>query len=206
MAMTSSERGDTAAPFRQPIAIFSFLNLFVIAVLPLLHVLFASYLGSLSPVLFVALGLGFLFHTTVFVWVQARSGSITGKTVLYLTIASVAVNSALTFVAATTSNQDSQYFALMIVPILEAAFRLSFLWTMLAVTIGDCLNFYWVWVTYKVHPSPQLNEYIEAGTVSLIYTLVGVIVWLLVNRLKQKEAHLSRNVQELERTRRLLSE
>jgi signal transduction histidine kinase len=206
MAMTLSEPGDTATPFRQPVAIFSFLNLFVIAVLPLLHVLFASYLGSLSPVLFVALGFGFLFHTTVFTWAQARSATITSKAALYVTIASIAVNSALTFVAATTSNQDSQYFALMIVPILEAAFRLSFLWTMLVVSLGDCLNFYWVWVTYRVHPSPQFDEYIEAGTVSLIYILVGVIVWLLVNRLKQKEAHLSRNVQELERTRRLLSE
>lgn len=206
MGMELTEPGDAATSFRQPVAVFSFLNLFVIAVLPLLHVLFASYLGSLSSVLFVALGFGFLFHATVFVWAQARSATITSKAALYLTIASIAVNSALTFVAATTSNQDSQYFALMIIPILQAAFRLSFLWTMLVVAVGDCLNFYWVWITYRVHPSPQLDEYIEAGTVSLIYILVGAIVWLLVNRLREKEDHLSRKVQELERTRRLLSD
>ncbi len=201
-----AEPSGSATAFRQQMGIFSFLNLFVIAVLPLSHVLLAPYLGNLSPVLFLALGVGFLFHVSAFIWTQTWPDRITSDVVLHLTISSIAVNSAITFVAATTSKQDSQYFALMIIPILEAAFRFSLPATVAVVSLASSLNFYWVWINYRVNPSPQFNEYMEAGTVCLIYILVGVIVWLLVNRLRQKELHLAQNLEELERTRKLLSE
>jgi hypothetical protein len=176
--MSVTETADAAASFRQQASLFSFLNLLVIGALPLLHVLLSSYLGALSPVLFAALGAGFLFHMTVFIWLQTSPERITDHAIEYLTISSIAVNSVITFVAATTSNQDSQYFALMIIPILEAAFRFSLPATVAVVGLADGLNFYWVWTNYRVNPSSRLDEYIEGATVSLIYALVGVIVWL----------------------------
>lgn len=182
------------------------LNLFVIAGLLFMHVLLTPYWGRLSPLLFVALGLGFLFHSAVFIWIQARPSTISSANVLYVTLSSIAVNSVLTLTAAATNHEDSQYFALMIIPILEAAFRFSLLATILVVAIADALSFYWVWEYYRIHASQQFNEYIEAGTVCLIYTLVGIIVWLLVNRLKQKELNLARNVEELQKTRKQLLE
>ena len=207
MTFTVDEPFDTAiTSFRQQASIFSIVNLFVIAGLLLLQVLLPPYWGRLSLVLFVALGFGFLFHTAVFIWIQARPNTITAKMILYLTVASIAVNSKLTLIAAATNHEDSQYFALMIIPILEAAFRFSFLATMVVVAIADALSFFWVWEYYRVHPSQQFNEYIEAGTVSVIYTLVGIIVWLLVNRLKQKEVHMARNLEELRQTRKQLLE
>jgi two-component system, NtrC family, sensor histidine kinase HydH len=202
--MSLTETGDAAASFRQQASTFSFLNLVVFGALPLLHVLLSSYLGTLPPVLFAALSLGFLFHMTVFIWLQARPERISEAVIRYLTISSIAVNSSVTFVAATTSKQDSQYFALMIIPILEAAFRFSLPATVFVVAVADSLNFYWVGVNYRVNPPAQFNEYVEAATVALIYTLVGVIAWILVDRLRQKEARLSDNIEELERTRELL--
>jgi len=207
MTFTVDEPFETAiTSFRQQTSIFSIVNLFVIAGLLLLQVLLTPYWGRLSLVLFVALGFGFLFHTAVFIWIQARPNTITAKMILYLTVASIAVNSKLTLIAAATNHEDSQYFALMIIPILEAAFRFSLLATMVVVAIADALSFFWVWEYYRVHPSQQFNEYIEAGTVTVIYTLVGIIVWLLVNRLKQKEIHMARNLEELRQTRKQLSE
>ncbi len=207
MTFTVDEPLNTAiTSFRQQAGIFSILNLFVIAGLLFLHVLLTPYWGRLSPVLFVALAFGFLFHTAVFIWIQARPNTITARMIVYLTVASIAVNSKLTLIAAATNHEDSQYFALMIIPILEAAFRFSFLSTMVVVAIADTLSFYWVWEYYRLHPSQQFNEYIEAGTVAVIYTLVGIIVWLLVNRLKQKEVHMARNLEELRQTRKQLLE
>jgi len=178
----------------------------VISVLLFLHVLLTPYWGRLSPLLLVALGIGFFFHAIVFMWIQARPAQITRPLVVTLTFASIAVNSVLTLLAAATNHEDSQYFALMIIPILEAAFRLSLIATLIVVAVADALNFYWVWEYYRVHPSQQFNEYIEAGTVSLIFTVVGVIVWLLVRRLKQKELSLARNAEELARARKHLLE
>jgi two-component system sensor histidine kinase HydH len=207
--MTASliEPPDTAiTSFRQQASIFSLLNLFVIGVLLFVHLLLTPYWGRLSPVLLVALGLGFLFHAAVFMWIQARPARITRGLVVSLTVSSITVNSVLTFVAAATNHEDSQYFALMIIPILEAAFRFSLSTTIVVVAVADALNFYWVWQYYRIHPSQQFNEYIEAGTVSMIYTLVGLIVWLLVKRLKQKELYLARNAEELAKTRKHLLE
>jgi signal transduction histidine kinase len=53
----------------------------------------------------------------------------------------------------------------------------------------------------------KFGEYIEAGALSVIFTVMGVLVWLLVNNLREREARFVRNLEELERTRQqLLSE
>jgi signal transduction histidine kinase len=194
------------ASFRQQTSIFSVLNLFVIAGLLFLHVLLTPYWGRLSPALVVALGLGFLFHAIVFMWIQAHPARITRAVVISLTVSSIAVNATLTFLAAATTHENSQYFALMIIPVLEASFRFPLFKTLVVIAIADALNFYWVWEYYQAHPSNQFAEYIEAGTVSMIYTIVGVVVWFLVKRLEQNECHLARNADELAKARKHLLE
>lgn len=197
---------STITSFRQQASIFSILNLFVISMLLLAHVFLAPYWGPLTPLLFVALGAGFLFHASVLTWIQTRPSTISRGTVLFVTIASVTVNSILTFVAAATNHQDSQYFALMIVPILEAAFRFSLAGTLVVVAIADLLNILWVWEYYRLYPSSQFDEYLEVGTVCLIYTLVGIVVWVLVKNLQQNETRLAQNMAELDLARQRLTE
>jgi two-component system sensor histidine kinase HydH len=192
--------------FRQQVSIFSILNLFVIATLLLAHVLLAPYWGRLSPALFVALSIGFLFHASIITWIQSRPRAITPEMILFVTIASISINIGMTLVAAATNHEASQYFALMIVPILEAAFRFSFVGTLVVVAIADLLNLYWVWGYYRIHSSTEFSEYLEAGTVSLIYTVVGIVVWMLVKHLQQNEAHLAGNFEELQKTRQRLLE
>lgn len=197
---------STLTSFRQQTSIFSILNLFVIATLLLANVLLAPYWGQLSPALFVVLGIGFLFHASVLTWVQSRSTTVSAKMVLFVTIASITVNCVLTLVAAATNHEHSQYFALMIVPVLEAAFRFSFAGTILVVAIADFLNIFWIWEYYRFHPSKEFTEYLEAGTVCLIYTVVGIIVWMLVKHLQENESRLARNIEELNRARQRLLE
>jgi two-component system, NtrC family, sensor histidine kinase HydH len=92
------------------------------------------------------------------------------------------------------------------VPILVAAFRLALPATLAVVALVDFINFFWVWHYAREHPYAPA-EYFEAGTVSLIYTVVGVLVWLLVRHLQQKEVRLSQSVADLEQTmERLLQE
>lgn len=206
MSADQARLEPTITSFRQQASIFSILNLFVIAALLLAHVLLAPYWGRLSPALFVALGLGFLFHASVLTWIQAQSAPVPANIVLSVTVASIGVNSILTFAAASTNHEHSQYFALMIVPVLEAAFRFSFTGTILVVVIADFLNIFWVWEYYRLHPSRDFNEYLEAGTVSLIYTVVGIVVWALVKHLQENEVRLASNIEELDRTRQRLLE
>lgn len=106
-----------------------------------------------------------------------------------------------------TDHEDSPYYILLIVPILQAAFRLSLPAVIGIVAISDTLNFYWVALYFRRHPPVDVAEYFEAALTSLIFAVVGVLVWILVNHLREKEAYLATNLAELERTRgRLLQE
>ena len=88
----------------------------------------------------------------------------------------------------------------MLLPILEAAFRLGLSATIAVVVLADFISFLGAY-------GMKFGEYIEAGAMSVIYTVMAVLVWLLVNNLREREAKFVRNLEELERTReRLLSE
>ena len=98
-----------------------------------------------------------------------------------------------------TNRENAQYFVIMVVPILVAAFRLNLIPTVVVVAVVDCINFLWIWhYARHLHGTP-VDEYMEVGTVSLIDTVVGVLVWLLVNNLRQKEVRLSESLAGLQR-------
>src|SRR5205807_667232 len=122
-----------------------------------------------------------------------------------LTWSSILLNMLLALFLAELSNRgDTQYFIILVVPVLEAAFRLPLVPMLAVVAVSDCLNFFWVWY-YGLHHLPApVGEYFEAGTVSLIYTLVGVLVWLLVNHLQAKETRLRQSLRDLERAKERL--
>ena len=94
----------------------------------------------------------------------------------------------------------------MIPAILQAAFRLSGVATAIAVAVSDGLIFFWVWHYFHVHPPVDPNSYIEAGTVALIFAIMGFLVWTLVNHLRKKEQELTQSLDQLERTEAKLLE
>ncbi len=134
--------------------------------------------------------------------------SLTPDGIVALTWATIALNMAIAFALASLSyRQDIQYFVLMVAPILQAAFRLSLSATLLAVTASASLIFFWVWNYFRIHPPADFNEYIEAGTISLIYAVAGLLVWALVNHLRSKQTDLAKSLIELEQAKeRLLVE
>jgi signal transduction histidine kinase len=98
-----------------------------------------------------------------------------------------------------TNRQDAQYFVIMVVPVLVAAFRLNLAPTIGVVAVVDCINFLWVWHYARPLREVPVGEYMEAGTMSLIDTVVGVLVWLMVKNLRQKEARLSQSLADLQK-------
>ena len=99
-----------------------------------------------------------------------------------------------------TIRGDTAYYALMLLPILEASFRLGLGATIAVVVLADFICFMGAY-------GLKFGEYIEAGAMTVIYSVMGVLVWLLVNNLRTRESKFAHNLQELERTRQqLLSE
>ena len=116
-----------------------------------------------------------------------------------LTSASICFNILLAILmGGVTNREDTEYFVILVVPVLVAAFRLTLPSALAVVAVVDCINFYWVWHSAQRQLRTPVSEYFEAGTVSLIYAVVGVLGWLLVNQLHQKEARLSASLVALE--------
>ena len=191
--------------FKQQQTVFIVLNLFVLAALLLIHTLFSSHWGNPSVRLVAVLAVAFLAQLGELFWLLGRLRPLSGRAIAWLTWLSIVSNIFLAMLLAyITKREDTQYFILMVVPVLVAAFRLTLLATLGVVGLVDLINLVWVW-TYGRHRVPApVGEYFEAGTVSLIYTVVGILVWLLVNQLHQNQTRLSQTLADLEHTRERL--
>ena len=191
--------------FRRQETTFVLLNLLVLAMLLLTHTAFSSYWGNLPWPLIVVLCAGFLLNAGELICVQTSCSRFSNLTVTALTWTSISVNMLLAFVLAVLSNrQDLQYFALLVVPVLESAFRLSWIATIGVVGVAGMLDFVWVWWYFRLHPPVVLGEYFEAGTISVIYIVMGYLVWLLVDNLRREHESLVRSLEELEEAKRNL--
>jgi two-component system, NtrC family, sensor histidine kinase HydH len=204
----SSAMGLELATFRRQESIFITIDLLLLAFLLLLHTTFASFWGTPTRALVVVLGLAFLARGFEMIWLHRLSKPLSPVAQRALTWAWITIDLFLAvFLSALTDHEDSPYFALVVVPILESAFRFSLPPVIGVLLLANSLNFYWVRHYFQRHPPVDISEYFEAGIISLIFAIVGLLVWLLVNHLRRKEIHLAHNLLELERTRvKLLQE
>jgi signal transduction histidine kinase len=189
-------------------SIFAVLNLIVLASLLLIHTLFANHFGAPSATLIILLAAAFLVRLAELAWAQGSSRAPSSNVIAGITLMSIASNLALAFVLATLADRpDHQYFVLLAMPIIEAAFRFPLPATIATIVAADLLNCIWLLNYDRRHGPVNVSEYFEAGTVDMIYAIVGLLVWFLVTDLRNKETSLARNLAELETTReRLLQE
>jgi signal transduction histidine kinase len=191
--------------FRQREMVFATLNLFVLAGLLLLHSLFSSLLGPPSPTLLVTLGAAFLFKMLELFWlwasVRTPSKMLADIAVWISIFLNITLALLLTFF---TNRGDSPYFVLLALPVLQAAYRFSLPACIGVIAVADSITFFWVWHFATFHPPVQASEYLEAGVISFVYALMGLLVWLLVDQLRRDQRRLADNFVELERTRERL--
>jgi two-component system sensor histidine kinase HydH len=194
--------------FRDQQIVFATLNLFVLGALLLLHGLFAVLLGEPTPALLITLGAAFLLRMVELLWLWAGVRSLSEPLADALVWSSLSLNIGLAILLTfLTDRGDSPYFVLLALPVLQAAYRFRLPTLVGVIIVSDSMTFFWVWRFAKLHPATYSVEYLEAGVISLVYTLMGLLVWLLVNQLRKDQRRLAHSLDELERTRdRLLVE
>jgi signal transduction histidine kinase len=194
--------------FRQQEMVFAVLNLFVLGALLLLHLVFSSLLGSPSPSLLLTLGAAFLVRMLELLWLWARAPLLTKFSADFIAWASIAFNLGLALLLTLLTNrEDSPYFVLLALPVLQSAYRLGLSACIGVLVVSDAMTFFWVWHFARFHPPVHVSEYFEAGVISLVYALMGLLVRLLVNQLRRDQKRLSDNFHELQNAReRLLVE
>lgn len=203
----SSWTSDVAS-FRRQESIFIALNLSILVVLFSLHLYFANFWGTPPLLLIAGVMLGIALKLAEWIWLRRLSRPLKPAALATLTWASIVFNVGLaTMLAILTDKEDTPYFALMVVAVLEAAFRFDLFAILGVVGVVDFSLFWQVWWFFKGHPPLDVGEYFEAGITSLLFATVGVLVWLLLRDLRRKELRLASNVLELEQAReRLLRE
>ncbi|MBI3475317.1 MAG: HAMP domain-containing histidine kinase [Acidobacteria bacterium] len=191
--------------FQRQETIFVVINLILLLVLVFLHHLFASFWGPPSRSLLIAIGFVFSLGVLELFWLQRLSKPLPTSFLSVLTWSSIVVNLALAILlSGLTNHEDSPYFVLMVVPILEAAFRFELATALVVSTIADLSLFFWVWLYFERNPPLEVGEYFEAGTTSVMFIMVAVVVSLLVRGLRERETSLATNLLELQRTRERL--
>jgi len=103
-------------------SVFCVITVLVVAVLLLLHVLFSFVFGRPSLAVFFFLGLALILSVVELVWLRNRSNTVTEQAVKLESCLSIAATFALTAVLTYITNRDeSPYFVLLAIPILQSA-------------------------------------------------------------------------------------
>lgn len=191
--------------FKRQQTVFIVLNLLLLLILVLMQWSLASFWNEPSLELVGVAAAVFLIRIPELLWLRRRSRPIPPVIPIALTWVSILLNIGLTILLSQlTDHEDSPYVALLLLPILEAAFRFRFSTLLGVIAASDVACFFWQWRFFVKHPPVDVGEYAEAGTTSLMLAVAGVLVWLLVRDLRRKETRLADNLHELEQTREKL--
>lgn len=203
----STKRVESLAFRKQQVA-FCILTAFVLAILLLLHTLFAPILGEPSDAVIIVLGIAFSVKALEIIWFQTKPTGISEKTAQIETVLSVIGIFILSGVLAFLTNRDdAPYFVLLEIPILQCAYRFGLVATISSVVGAVGMMFAWTDHYFAVNPPARASEYLETGMIAVIFCLTGPLVWFLVKQLKERESNLFEKVSELESTReRLVAE
>ncbi len=194
--------------FRRQESTLVFFGLAAVALLLVVHVAGQAVLGEPPKALLVSLAALFLALTVELLWLRALRVPLSDRAVRVFSVVWVWVVLGLVFTVTLVGDvEDRHYAALMILPVISAAFRLSLPSTLGVAAIAGALNVAAVRYYYVHHPPPKVGEHFEAFIVSLIFFIVGAVVWLLNDHLRRDRARLVLSLGELRRARdRLVAE
>ena len=199
------ERIEALALRRQQIA-FCVLTIFVIVVLLMLHTQFENLLGAPSSRVVFLLASSFLLKAGEWLWLSRRQDGLQPRVARIETVVSILYLFGLTWgLAVLTDRDDEPYIVLLAIPILQCAYHLGVIETIVTIGAAIAMIFAWSYHFFALHPPARPTEFLEAGMISVIYGLMGLIVWYLVNELGKKEAKLVLKMTELESARERLA-
>jgi two-component system, NtrC family, sensor histidine kinase HydH len=204
---SSSFTASDLPSFRKQETIFIILNLGLMATLLALHALFNSYWGRPSQSLVLVWMAVVALNLTELIWVRRLRTELNPAILTLITWSAISLSlTAAGLLTVLVDHEDSPYFALAIVPVLIAAFRLSLPALLSVVGVATFLNVASVEYFFRQHPPVDFGEYIEAGINSLIFGMAGLLVWLLIRQIRENESNLARHLLELKQARAKLLE
>jgi signal transduction histidine kinase len=186
-------------------SVFGIITLLVGALLLSIHLLFASILGE--PSLPVVGLIGLLVALTIgeMLWPRSQRGKLTERSARIESIVSILIIFIITALLTHFIDRDENpYFVLLAIPILRCAYMFGLLPTILTIAASDAMILFWIQHFYALHPPARIAEILEIGMLCVVYILMGLLVWFLVNRLKINQFKLRTSLELLSATRERL--
>jgi len=113
---------------------------------------------------------GILLQLVALIWIQTRTQSLTDRSVRTLTLLTITWEvGARADLGNSDGPGDSPYYVLMLVPLLLAAFRRSLLENARGGAARQYVPVLRRVHFFQLHPPVEVDEYFEAGTVSLLF-------------------------------------
>jgi signal transduction histidine kinase len=179
-------------------SIFAALNVLVLIGLLAGTTLFAEHFGTPNTGLVVTLLAGIVIYGIDLAWLFVERPQVSRRVLRLLTWGFIFLNLALAAgVAVFVDRKDSPFTALLVGPLLLASFRLSVWETILTILLDGAVMFFSAWHFFRYHAPVDISEYFEAGTLTLIFLLIGMVVWELVDSVKKHERQVAQQVVEL---------
>jgi signal transduction histidine kinase len=188
------------ATFRRQETVHILLSLAVFVWLASLHGLFRPVVGELPGPVGVAFALRAAMQLGEAAYLNHPRTSLGPPATWWYARLSILVSIAFTaLVSRLASGLESHYAALMVIPAIAAAFRLSplGLFSTVTVIVGLTVGVLWTVPWDASSPGAVLAEAFEATTVSLIFVVVAAVVRLVSGQLWQREAELRRTIEDL---------
>jgi two-component system sensor histidine kinase HydH len=206
-AATSGEETPIDGLVKQK-SVFCIITLIVGVLLLLIHELFASVLGEPSLPVIGLLGLMVALRAFELLWLHSRGRRPTERESRIESYISIGSQFVLTGLLTYFTNRDENpYFVLLAIPILQCAYMFGLALTIVTIAAADSMILFWIWHFYALHPPARITEYLEIGILCVVYILMGLLVWFLVNQLKTNQSRLKSSLELLQATReRLISE
>jgi signal transduction histidine kinase len=180
---------------------FCVLTLFVLAMLLLLHILFAFVVSQPSLPVVAVLGLSFALRLVELGWLQSRRDPLSERAAKLDGAVSILTLFILAGLLAWLTNRDhSPYQVLLAIPVLQSACLFGLPVTVLAIVAADGTIFLWLRHYFSLHPQPSGGEYLEAGMLAI----VGVLMWILARLLRAHQTALSSALIDLQNARESL--
>ncbi len=203
----SSFTASDLPSFQRQETVFIVLNITFPVLLLVLHMFFTSYWGHPSNTVIVFVGAVVSVYVIEFLWVRRLTEQLKPGLLALLTWSSISLSlAAAGTLTVLVDHEDSPYFAIAVVPVLLAAFRLSLPSVVGVVGMEGFLNFACLDYLFQRHPPLDSGEFVEAGISSLILAIAGLLVWVLIKQIRENENYLARNLVALRQARAQLLE
>ncbi len=189
-------------------SIFSVITCLVLLLLLIQHSIFASLLGEPVLPVYLLLCAALALAVLEMLWLRRYGRKLSDRAAMIESCISIAAIFLLTAILTCFTNHDeSTYFVLLAIPILQCAYIFSLFLTALTITAADAMIILWLWHFYALHPPARITQYLEIGMLCAVYFLMGLLVWILVNQLRVNQLKLKTSMELLQTTReRLISE